>query len=58
VLIPRRSIATLREQRVSRGRTTLAAAASATGLALVTVVFGDRLLGGGTIVGSGGGRPR
>jgi hypothetical protein len=58
VLIPRRSIATLREQRVSRGRTTLAAAASATGLALVTVVFGDRLLGGGSIVGSGGGRPR
>src|SRR5688572_3151388 len=58
VLITRRSIATLREQRVSRGRTTLAAAASATGLALVTVVFGDRLLGGGSIVGSGGGRTK
>ena len=56
VLIPRRSIATLREQRVSRGRTTLAAAASATGLALVTVVFGYCLLGGGSIIGSGGGR--
>ena len=58
VALPRRFIATLREQRLSRGRTTLAAAASATGLALVTAVFGDRLLGGGSVVGSGGGRPR
>jgi hypothetical protein len=58
VTIPTRLIARLHEQRFSRGRTTLAAALSATGLALVTAVFGDQLLGGGSVVGSGGGRPR
>lgn len=58
VTIPRRLIARLHEQRFSRSRTTLVAAVSATGLALVTAVFGDQLLGGGSVVGSGGGRPR
>lgn len=58
VTIPSRLIARVHEQRFSRGRTTLMAAASATGLAVVTAVFGDRLLGGGSLVGSGGGRPR
>lgn len=58
VTIPSRVIARVHGQRFSRGRTTLVAAASATGLALVTAVFGDRLLGGGSLVGSGGGRPR
>jgi len=58
VTIPSRLIARVHEQRFSRGRTTLVAAASATGLALVTAVFGDRLLGGGSLVGSGGGSPR
>lgn len=58
VTIPLRLIARIQEQRFSRTRTTLVAAVSATGLALVTAVFGDQLLGGGSVVGSGGGRPR
>jgi hypothetical protein len=58
VVLPSRSIASVREQRLSRSRTTMVAAASATGLAVITAVFGDRLLGGGWLVGSGGGRPR